>query len=107
MTDGLTARGRRGALAFGVLLAMLASAPVAGAAPAPLQLNVALGSTASATTEAAGTPAANAVDGSAETAWCANQWTSTLTVDLGKARRLAGFGMTLGPQTRTALVNLS
>ena len=39
-------------------------------------------------------------------AWCSAEWTGTLTVDLGRARRLTGLGMTLGPQTQTALVDV-
>ncbi|MBV8998881.1 MAG: glycosyl hydrolase 53 family protein [Solirubrobacterales bacterium] len=70
-------------------------------------LNVALTGTATATTEAAGSPAANAIDGNASTQWCSTQWTGSLTVDLGQVRSLSGVGVTLGANTTTALVELS
>jgi arabinogalactan endo-1,4-beta-galactosidase len=109
MTVGRILKRRRSSaalVALGALLAAGLDAP-AQAAPAPLQLNVAIGAAATATTEASGSPASNAVDGSAETPWCSSEWTGTLTVDLGRARRLGGLGMTLGPQSQTALVNVS
>src|SRR5205085_7135152 len=59
-------------------------------------LNVALTGTATASSEAAGSPAANAIDGDASTQWCSTQWTGSLTVDLGRARSLSGVGTTLG-----------
>jgi arabinogalactan endo-1,4-beta-galactosidase len=107
MTVRPNRRLRRGGAAALALAALAALPAVAPAAPAPLELNLAIGASATATTEAAGSPAANAVDGSAETPWCSAEWTGTLTVDLGRARRLTGLGMTLGPQSQTALVNLS
>src|ERR1700742_2282678 len=70
-------------------------------------LNVALAGTATASTEAAGSPASNAIDGDATTQWCSSQWTGTLTVDLGSVRTLNGFGLTLGAGATTALVNIS
>ena len=59
-------------------------------------LNIALTGTATASTEASGSPASNAIDGSASTDWCSTQWTGSLTVDLGRVRALDGFGLTLG-----------
>src|SRR5689334_8009660 len=56
--------------------------------PSQTALNIALEGTATADTEATGSPASNAIDGSASTQWCANRWTGTLTVDLGHPRRL-------------------
>jgi hypothetical protein len=47
-------------------------------------LNIALTGTASASTEASGSPASNAIDGSASTDWCSTEWTGSLTVDLGR-----------------------
>ncbi|HUA06139.1 MAG TPA: glycosyl hydrolase 53 family protein [Solirubrobacteraceae bacterium] len=70
-------------------------------------LDIALTGTASASTEASGSPAMNAIDGSASTDWCSTQWTGDLTVDLGRVRTLDGFGLTLGSTATTALVNLS
>jgi arabinogalactan endo-1,4-beta-galactosidase len=70
-------------------------------------LNIALTGTATASTEASGSPAANAIDGSASTDWCSTQWTGNLTVDLGRVRTLDGFGLTLGSTATTALVNVS
>ena len=69
-------------------------------------LNIGLTGTASASTEASGSPASNAIDGSASTDWCSTMWTGTLTVDLGRVRSLDGFGVTLGDTTTAALVNL-
>ena len=54
-------------------------------------LNIALTGTASASTEASGSPASNAIDGSASTDWCSTQWTGSLTVDLGRVRSLDGL----------------
>ena len=70
-------------------------------------LDIALTGTASASTEASGSPAANAIDGSASTDWCSTEWTGSVTVDLGQVRSLDGFGLTLGSTATTALVNLS
>lgn len=76
--------------------------------PAPgLALNVALTGTASASTEQSNAPAGNAIDGSASTTWCATKWTGSLTVDLGRVRRLSGFGFTLGSIDTTASVSLA
>ena len=72
-----------------------------------LALNVALTGSATASTEASGSPAGNAIDGSASTSWCSTQWTGTLTVDLGKVQRLSGFGFTLGSMDTTASVSLA
>jgi arabinogalactan endo-1,4-beta-galactosidase len=80
----------------------------ASGAPAPgLALNIALAGTASASSEAGGSPAANAVDGDASTQWCSTQWTGSLTVDLHRARALSGVGLTLGNTATTALVTVS
>jgi len=70
-------------------------------------LDIALTGTATASTEAGGSPAANAIDGSASTDWCSTEWTGSVTVDLGRVRSLDGFGLTLGSTATTALVNLS
>src|SRR5215469_636008 len=80
-----------------------------GATPPSMALNAALirTATATATTEAAGSPAADAIDGDATTQWCSTQWTGSLTVDLGQVRRLSGLGVTLGATSTTALVDLS
>jgi arabinogalactan endo-1,4-beta-galactosidase len=70
-------------------------------------LNVALTGTATASTEADGSPASNAIDGSATTQWCSTQWTGNVTIDLGRVRSLDGFGLTLGKVATTALVNIT
>jgi Glycosyl hydrolase family 53/F5/8 type C domain len=70
-------------------------------------LDIALTGTATASSEAAGSPASNAIDGRATTQWCSTQWTGSVTVDLGRVRSLDGFGLTLGSVATTALVNLS
>jgi arabinogalactan endo-1,4-beta-galactosidase len=75
--------------------------------PSHTSLNIALEGTATADTEETGSPAANAIDGSASTQWCASRWTGELTVDLGRVRRLDGLGLTLAKTATTALVNFS
>ena len=70
-------------------------------------LDIALTGTATASTEASGSPASNAIDGSASTDWCSTEWTGSVTVDLGRVRSLDGFGVTLGDTSTTALVNIS
>ena len=70
-------------------------------------LDIALIGKATASTEASGSPASNAIDGSASTDWCSTEWTGSLTVDLGRVRSLDGFGVTLGDTSTTALVNIS
>lgn len=57
----------------------------------PTALDVALTGTATASTEASGSPASNAIDGDASTQWCSTQWTGNVTVDLGSVRDLNGF----------------
>src|ERR1700681_288079 len=99
--------GKVGAAGVALLLlaALLVAGPGAGAQLAlsdrrpdgskSLTVNIALTGTATATTwQANGTPEM-ALDGNAATAWCSTQWTGTLTVDLGQARNLGGFGLTL------------
>jgi arabinogalactan endo-1,4-beta-galactosidase len=70
-------------------------------------LNVAIAGTATASTEASGSPASQAIDGDASTQWCSTQWTGNVTVDLGSVRTLNGFGLTLGDTATTALANIS
>ena len=71
------------------------------------RIDIALTGTATADTTATGSPASNAIDGSASTVWCATQWTGNVTVDLGRVRTLDGLGITLGASATTALVNFS
>jgi arabinogalactan endo-1,4-beta-galactosidase len=77
--------------------------------PAPLAVNLALGGTATASSEQAASLAANAIDGDASTAWCAAGPSGSLVVDLGRERRLTGFGLTLaaGSSPATASVALA
>jgi arabinogalactan endo-1,4-beta-galactosidase len=75
--------------------------------PQSTSLDIALTGTATASTEADGSPAANAIDGSASTNWCATKWMGDVTVDLGRVRSLDGLGLTLGATATTALVNFS
>src|SRR4029453_1525456 len=72
--------------------APVGTASAASLAPDATALDIAPTGTASASTAASGAPASNAIDGSASTNWCATEWTGTLTVDLGAAHRLDGFG---------------
>ncbi len=91
-------------------LARSAAAPAgtgSSLAPNATALDIAPTGTASASTAASGAPASNAIDGSASTNWCATEWTGALTVDLGAARRLDGFGLTLGREATTASVSLA
>ena len=83
------------------------TASATSSAPGVTALDIAPTGTATASTAAAGAPAGNAIDGSASTNWCATEWTGTLTVDLGAARRLDGFGLTLGSRATTASVSLA
>jgi arabinogalactan endo-1,4-beta-galactosidase len=77
--------------------------------PPHTSLDVALAGTASASSEASGSPASAAIDGSASTDWCSTaQWTaSSVTVDLGRVESLDGLGVTLGATTTSALVDFS
>ena len=77
--------------------------------PQQTSLDIALapGVTATASSDVTGSPASNAIDGSASTPWCSNAWTGSVTVDLGSDRTLDGLGLTLGPGATTALVNFS
>jgi arabinogalactan endo-1,4-beta-galactosidase len=81
-----------------------------GFAPAPsahgTSLDIGLTGSASASSEASGSPASAAIDGNASTDWCSTQWTGTLTVDLGRVRSLDGLGVTLGNTTTSALVDI-
>jgi arabinogalactan endo-1,4-beta-galactosidase len=109
-----------GAAAVGLLIlsgggATAPTAPLSGTPtatadqhrPGETSLNIALEGTATADTAASGKPAANAIDGSASTEWCATQWTGEMTVDLGRPRTLDGLGLTLDKTATTALVNFS
>jgi arabinogalactan endo-1,4-beta-galactosidase len=67
-------------------------------------VNVALTGSATADTAAADHTAAAAIDGNAASTWCPTGAAGVLTVDLGRTRRLDGFGLTLlgtGPATVT------
>jgi arabinogalactan endo-1,4-beta-galactosidase len=66
----------------------------------------ALAGTASATTEATGSPASNAVDGDASTDYCTSGWTGTLTIDLGQARALTDLGLTLDNTSPSASASI-
>jgi arabinogalactan endo-1,4-beta-galactosidase len=70
----------------------------------PPTVNLALTGSAAADTSAAGHATASAIDGNAATMWCPTTTSGALTVDLGRSRRLSGFGLTLlgdGPATVT------
>lgn len=72
-----------------------------------LTVNIGLTGTATATTSQANATPDRALDGNAATAWCATEWTGALTVDLGQARALGGFGLTLTGGDPTAEVSLA
>jgi arabinogalactan endo-1,4-beta-galactosidase len=58
-------------------------------------IDLALSGAATADTAATGRDAAAAVDGNAASTWCPAASSGVLTIDLGRPRRLAGFGLTL------------
>jgi arabinogalactan endo-1,4-beta-galactosidase len=78
-------------------------------APSPhrTSLDIGLTGSASASSEASGSPASAAIDGNASTDWCSTQWTGSLTVDLGRVKSLDGLGVTLGDSSTSALVDVS
>src|SRR6266567_1204059 len=79
----------------------------ADAVPHPARaVDIAIGASASASSSAADSPASNAVDGSATTAWCATQWTGSVVVDLGGPRALTGLGVTLGATASPSTVSV-
>ncbi len=101
---------RRPARLAALVAAALTFGPALAQAQTPrMALDIALapGAVASATSTATGSSPANAIDGDASTQWCSSQWTGALTVDLGRVRALSGLGVTLGATSTTALVNLS
>jgi hypothetical protein len=83
-----------------------ASSPVVRDA-APLSVDLALGGTATASSEADGHPAGNAIDGSATTSWCATQWTGDVVVELGAAKRIYSVGVTLAATASASTVAIS
>ncbi|HEY3608074.1 MAG TPA: glycosyl hydrolase 53 family protein [Pseudonocardiaceae bacterium] len=90
-----------------VVLTGSAQATSADHVPHPLRaVDVAIGASASASSAAAGSPASNAVDGSASTAWCATQWTGSVVVDLGGPRTVSGLGVTLGSTASPATASI-
>ena len=93
------------AVPSGALAAPDAASP--GAAGPGLSFDLAIGASASATSAGSNAPAANAVDGSATTTWCATQWTGSVTVDLGAKRSLDGVGITLGASASPSTVAIS
>jgi arabinogalactan endo-1,4-beta-galactosidase len=77
----------------------------ANATTGPPIVDLALTGTATAGTAAADHAAGAAIDGNAATTWCPASAAGTLTVDLGRPRRLDGFGLTLlGATPATATV---
>lgn len=70
-------------------------------------VNWALSGQATATSAQSGDPAADAIDGSASTAWCGGSWTDSLTVDLGHVRTLDGLGITLAEGSPSASASIS
>jgi hypothetical protein len=90
-----------------VVLTGSAQATTADVVPPPTRaVNIAIGASTSASTAAADSPASNAVDGSAGTAWCATQWTGSVMVDLARPRTLSGLGVTLGSTASPATVSI-
>src|SRR4051794_35105507 len=81
---------RRLALAGGVLAALIAAAPAS--APHRLTVNRALGASSTAAT-----------DGDAATTWCG----TSLSLDLGRARRITGAGLTLDKDAAATAAKLA
>jgi arabinogalactan endo-1,4-beta-galactosidase len=112
MPSATRSSARRTRLAAVAILALAVpgAATAASAAPSDAQpartVDVALGASATATSAASGNPAANAVDGSATTPWCATQWTGSVTVDLGTPRALTGAGVTLAATASPSTASL-
>ena len=77
-------------------------------APAParagrgLSIDWAISGRAAAGSAQPGSPAGSATDGDAGTDWCPSAWEGSLTVDLGRVRRLDGVGITLGGTSPSA-----
>jgi arabinogalactan endo-1,4-beta-galactosidase len=81
-----------------VALAGVAGPAEAGTVAGPLAgpvASVALTGSASASSATDGHPASAAVDGDGMSTWCPAATPGTLTVDLGRAARVGGFGVTL------------
>jgi arabinogalactan endo-1,4-beta-galactosidase len=76
-------------------------------ATSALAVNLALGGSATASSEQGWAPAANAVDGDASTFWCPTTGSGTLLVDLGRLRRLDGLGLTLAAWDSPATVSIA
>ena len=70
-------------------------------------VNWALSGQAAAAASQAASPAADAIDGDAATAWCTNSWPDTLTVDLGQVRNVNGIGITLDSVSSSANASIS
>ena len=109
--------GRSAAVLLGCALILVGGCLIPGRsvgqafakAPSPhrTSLDIGLTGSASASSEASGSPASAAIDGNASTDWCSTQWTGSLTVDLGRVQSLDGLGVTLGNTTTSALVDIS
>jgi arabinogalactan endo-1,4-beta-galactosidase len=72
-----------------------------------LTVNLGLTGTATATSSQATASPNMALDGNAATAWCTTAWTGAITVDLGQARALGGFGFTLTTNTQTSEASIA
>jgi arabinogalactan endo-1,4-beta-galactosidase len=70
-------------------------------------VNLAVDAAATASSEAVGAPARFATDGDAATAWCPPSTPATLTVDLGRAANVSGFGVNLAGAAAAGTVELS
>jgi arabinogalactan endo-1,4-beta-galactosidase len=92
------------------LVSSLVVAPVAGADPRradDVVVNLAVDAAATASTEAVDHPAMFATDGNAATTWCPSAVPASLTIDLGHAQDVAGFGISLAGATPTGTVELA
>src|SRR5262249_45966784 len=84
-----------------------AAAEAGGSPPSDALVNVAVDAAATASSEAAGHPALLATDGNAATTWCPATSPGTLTIDLGHAQGVSGFGISLAGAAATGTVEIS
>jgi arabinogalactan endo-1,4-beta-galactosidase len=90
-------------LAASVLTLRSASARRSPQRAEHLVVNIAVDAAASATSEQADHPAALATDGNAATSWCPTSGDAAITVDLGRAQLVSGFGLSLDGATAGAM----
>jgi len=81
--------------------------PAIGRAAPSVLVNLAVDAATTATSAAPDHPAQLATDGDAATAWCPSTMPASLTVDLGRAEAVAGFGINLAGAVASGSVELA